>query len=125
MAISSKYRIGTEIRFPGGDALQTAYGSGTRATVTASVVSTAAVAVPAGARLLYVRSTGSVWLRFGSSGVAAADASDSSVLFPAGESVVPVPLDASREPNTHFRVLRAGSDDCFVQLESIPHVEGA
>lgn len=121
MAVRSKFRIGSAVEFPGGDSLQTAYGSGTRLTVTASAVSTVAGALPTDAQVMFVRATDSVWLRFGGSGVDAAAADSDSLLFPAGESVVPVPLDANRDPYTHVRVLRAGSEDCFVQFESIPH----
>lgn len=123
MAVGSKFKIGTQIAFPGGDALQTAYGSGSRLTVQATAASSSAGVLPSGARLLYVRASGSVWLRFGGAGIGAAAADDNSILFPIGESVMPVPLDANRDPYTHVRVLAAG-DDCYVQFESIPHVDG-
>jgi hypothetical protein len=49
-------------------------------------------------------------------GAAAVDAN--SILFPAGEAPVRIPL-ISDVPATHFRVIRASGSDAFVQLESV------
>ena len=124
MAVRSRFRVGRTVEFPNGHPLQAAYGSGGRVTVTASDTSTAEAALPTGSRVLFVRASDSVWIRFGNTGMGVASAADTSILFPAGEAVVLVPLHTDGNPFTHFRVLRVGSVNCFVQIESIPHVDG-
>lgn len=106
-------------RFPGGDSVQTVSLSGERTTVTVTDTSSAEAELPAGSSIVYVRSTVDIWIRFGNTGVDAADASDNCVLFPAGESVVMVPLDGSQVPYDFVRVIRAGSVDGVAQFERI------
>lgn len=108
-------------RFPNGAPVPIVYPSGVRVTEPAvSVSSTAAAALPAGSILIEVRATQSVWLRFGPSGVAAADTSSDSILFPAGEKVIPVPVIAGVVA-THFRAILSSdaTADANVQIERI------
>jgi hypothetical protein len=122
--IRARYRVGRTVEFPNGHPLQAAYGTGDRVTVTASDTSTAEAALPTGARVLFVRASDAVWIRFGNTGMGAAAADDDSELFPAGVAVLLIPLHTNGEPFTHFRVLRVGSENCVVQVESIAHVDG-
>lgn len=108
-----------------GGTVPTVYLSGVRVTVTASSTSTSEAALPAGAVAIIIRALEGVWIRFGETGLGAASADDNSVLFPAGESVIPVPLvSADGSPATHFRVLRATANDTPVQIERINTVSG-
>lgn len=102
-----------------GDALAVVYPSGTRVNATAAVASTAEAAMPASARVIELRCTLDIWIRFGNTGVGAAAADANSILVPAGEKVMPVPVDASNNPYDFFRVIRAGSADSAVQIERI------
>lgn len=97
----------------GGEPIQVAVGTGARANLTAGSTSSNA-ALPTGAKnYVIVRATDAVWLNFGTSGVTASAAA-SSQLFVAGETVVPVSSSA-----THAAVLRVGSADVPVQIETI------
>lgn len=90
-------------------------GSGYRTNLTAAVASSNA-ALPTGAsagQLVLVRSTDYIWLNFGTSGVTAS-AATSSTLVPPGEGAYLVPAGA-----THAAVLRVGSADAAVQIESV------
>lgn len=120
-AAKNPEKVTRSIRFPGGDPVQLVYGSGVRAVATAASASSAEVALPTGARLIEVRTTGSVWLRFGNTGMNAAASDENSILFPAGEKPMLVPIDASNLPYDFFRVLRAANEaaDVSVQIESI------
>lgn len=101
--------------------MQVVYGSGARVVATAASTSSAEAALPTGARVIEVRSTGAVWLRFGNTGMDAAAADANSILFPAGEKPMPVPLDSAGVPFDFFRVLRAASEsvDGAVQIEAV------
>lgn len=120
-AAKNPEKVTRSIRFPGGDPVQVVYGSGTRAVATAASASSSEVALPTGARLVEVRATGSVWLRFGNTGMSAAAADVDSILFPAGEKPMLVSLDANNLPYDFFRVMRAANEaaDVSVQIESI------
>jgi hypothetical protein len=111
-------KIGGGYKFPTGEAVQMLPLSGLRVNATAAVASTAEAAVPAGGALLMVRATGPIAIRFGNTGVGAAAVDANSILFPAGEAPVRIPL-VSDVPATHFRVIRASGSDAFVQLESV------
>lgn len=93
--------------------------SGVRVQVaTAGASSTAATALPTGARVIEVVLVGDVdaYINFGGDAVAAvADAT--SKLFVAGEKTMAVPLDASGVPYTHFAVIRRQSTNVLVQIE--------
>ena len=111
-------KIGGGYKFPSGDSVQMLPLSELRVNATAAVASTAEAAVPAGAHLVMVRATGPIAIRFGNTGVGAAAVDANSILFPAGEAPVKIPL-VSDVPATHFRVIRASGSDAFVQLESV------
>lgn len=111
-------KIGGGYKFPNGEAVQMLPLSGVRVNATAAVASTAEAAVPAGSRLLVVRATGPIAIRFGATGVGAAAVDANSMLFPAGEAPVSLPM-AADVVATHFRVIRASGSDAFVQLESV------
>ena len=111
-------KIGGGYKFPNGEAVQMLPLSELRVNATAAVASTAEAAVPAGAKLVMVRATGPIAIRFGNTGVGAAAVDANSMLFPAGEAPVKIPL-VSDVPATHFRVIRASGSDAFVQLESV------
>lgn len=116
-------KVGTYIQFPNGDAVQTVFLSGFRSNATAGATGSSEVAVPTGARLLAVRATDAVWLRFGNTGMPVATADANSILFPAGEAVIPVPL-LNGVPYTHFSVMRVGDVDVPVQVEQVSVVNG-
>ena len=102
------------LRFKDGQAIQVLQGSGTRVNATAAVASTAEAAIPAGGTVLLCRATDAIWIRFGTTGMGAAAADANSILFVGGEAPIPLP-----DGTTHFRVLRVGSADVAVQLESV------
>ena len=112
-------RISREVLFPSKRPLQVVYGSGTRVNATAGAASTSEAALPSSSRVIEVRATDAVWIRFGNTGMGAAAADENSILFPAGEKVMPVPLDANGNPYDYFRVLRVGSTDVPVQIERV------
>lgn len=112
-------RISRSVQFPGGETCQIVYGSGSRVNATADAAGTAEAALPAGAKLIELRATDSIAIRFGNTGMGAAAIDANSILFPAGEKVMPVPLDASGNPYDFFRVIRTGSADVYVQIEKI------
>jgi hypothetical protein len=111
-------KIGGGYKFPGGDTVQMLPLSGVRVNATAASSSTSEAALPAGAALLMVRATGPMAIRFGNTGMGAAAIDANSLLFPAGEAPVKVPL-ISDVPATHFRVIRASGSDAYVQIESV------
>lgn len=114
MELVSPQRLANSTQFAGGEPLQIVNGTGTRVNATATASSTSAAAVPTGGNVLMIRAPASIWIRFGASGVGAAAADANSILFVSGEC--PYLLKAGE---THFRVLRVGSDDVPVQLESV------
>lgn len=93
-----------------------------RVNATATAASTAEAALPTGARLVVVRATGPMAIRFGNTGVGAAAVDANSMLFPSGEAPVAVPLHSDGTPYTHFRVIRASGSDAFVQIEGVVHL---
>jgi hypothetical protein len=101
------------IKFPTGETAQVIAASGTRVNATAGETSTAEAAVPAGSRVLIIRATDAIWIRFGATGMSAAAADANSILFLGGEAIYQL-----KDGETHFRVLRVGSADVAVQLES-------
>lgn len=110
----SPQRTSQYAAFPGGVPIQIVQGTGTRVNATAGAASTSAVAIPAGGNILLIRATDSIAIRFGASGVGAAAVDADSILFISGEA--PYVLKAGE---THFRVIRVGSADVAVQLESV------
>lgn len=96
-----------------GNAVQALIGSGNRANITAGAT-TSRTTVPTGtAFMVLVRATDWIAINFGTSGVnAAVDAT--STLFAPGEAPLRVPTST-----THFAVIRVGSSDVAVQLESL------
>lgn len=111
-------KLGGVYKFPNGDAVQMLPLSGLRINATAGVASTAEAALPAGAVMVVLRATGPVAIRFGNTGVGAAAIDANSILFPAGEAPVKIPL-VSDVPATHFRVIRASGSDAYVQFENV------
>lgn len=112
MANPKKLAMG--LRFMGGDSVQMLQGTGTRVNATAASSSTAEAVVPAGGEVLIIRATDVVAIRFGATGVGAAAVDANSILFLGGEA--PYVL---KDGETHFRVIRVGSADVAVQLESV------
>jgi hypothetical protein len=110
----SPQRAANYSQFPGGIPIQIVLGTGTRVNATAGAASTAAVAVPAGGNILLIRATDSIAIRFGGASVGAAAVDADSILFISGEA--PYVLKTGE---THFRVIRVGSSDVAVQLESV------
>ncbi len=114
MAYSNPRRVASYCLDAQGNALPYLVGTGTRVNATASSSSTAEAAVPSGGSVLIIRATAPIWIRFGATGVGAASAAATSILFMTGEA--PYTLG---DGETHFRVLRVGADDVAVQLESV------
>lgn len=114
MSFNQRQAAGSVVQFPGGDAAQCFVPTGTRVNATAGAVSTAEAAIPDGGRVLMIRATDAIWIRFGPAGVGAAAADENSVLFVAGEA--PYVL---KQTDAVFRVLRVGAADVAVQLESV------
>lgn len=109
-------RLSRKVSYNDGDAVPIVIGTGTRVNATAGVASTSEAALPSGAAgsVVIVRATDAIWIRFGATGVGAAAADANSILFLGGEAPILTPDNA-----THFRVLRVGSSDVAVQLESV------
>lgn len=107
-------RVATYTSYPGGYPVQSLIGTGTRVSATAGAASTAEAAIPSGGNVLLIRATGAIAIRFGATGVGAAALDADSILFVAGEA--PYVL---RTGDAFFRVIRAGSADVSVQLESV------
>lgn len=110
----SPQRTAQYAAFPGGVPIQIVQGTGTRVNTTATSSSTSEAAVPAGGNILLIRATDSIWIRFGATGMGAAAADANSILFISGEA--PYVLKTGE---AFFRVLRVGSADVGVQLESV------
>lgn len=124
MATSGPSTVGRMIRYPNQDAVPTVHISGSRTTVQATSTSTTESALPTGSVVVAIRAIEPIWIRFGLTGIGAAAADDNSVLFPAGESVIPVPYSSDGVLATHVRVLRAAAEDTPVQFERINTVSG-
>jgi len=107
-------KLSRQISFPDGSPVPVVMGTGTRVNATAASSSTSEAAIPAGGLVMFVRSTDFFWLRFGTTGMGAAAADANSILVPGGEGIVHAP-----DGTTHFRVLRTGSADVGVQLETV------
>lgn len=109
-------RVNGVYQFGNGNAVQMLPLSGVRVNATATVASTSEAALPAGAAggIAVVRAVEAIAIRFGTTGMGAAATDSDSILFPAGEAPVPVPVGS-----THFRVIRVGSADVAVQLETV------
>ncbi len=107
----------------GRSAAQFLQGNGSRLTLVATDTSTAAAALPAGAKLLIVRALAPIWLRFGTSGMDAAQAGDDSILFVQGEAPQVVPK-VGTALMTHVRIVRADDEveEAAVQLEQVATV---
>lgn len=76
--------------------------------------------LPAGSKVIELRITDSVYLRFGDSAVGAAAADTNSILVPAGEKIMVVPAASNPEvPYTYFRAIRVGSTDVALQIEKV------
>ena len=112
-------KISGAYRFPTGEAVQMLPLSGSRVNATAATASTAEAALPSGARLLMIRATGPIAIRFGQTGMGAAAVDANSILFPAGEAPIQVPLHTDGTPHGYFRVIRASGSDAFVQVEMV------
>lgn len=112
-------KVGGGYKFPNGEAVQMLSVSGSRVNATAATASTAEAALPTGARLILLRATGPVAIRFGQTGMGAAAVDANSILFPAGEAPLQIPLHTNGEPHGFFRVIRASGSDAFVQIELV------
>lgn len=111
--------------FGNGQAVQMLPLSGVRVNATAATASTAEAALPTGARLVMVRATGPMAIRFGNTGMSAAAVDANAILFPSGEAPIAVPLHTDGTPYTHFRVIRASGSDAFVQIEGVQMLASA
>jgi len=111
---TSPQRLSNAVSFFGGDKAQFLQGTGTRVNATAAAASTAAAAIPSGGNVLLIRATDAVAIRFGASTVGAAAVDANSILFCPGEAPYVV-----KSGETHFRVIRVGTADVPVQLESV------
>lgn len=112
-------KTGSGYKFPNGESVQMLVPSGSRVNATAAVASTAEAALPTGARLIMLRATGPCAIRFGQTGMGAAAVDANSILFPAGEAPIQVPLHTDGSPHGYFRVIRASGSDAFVQIEMV------
>lgn len=111
---TSPQRLAQAVQFFGGDKAQFLQGSGTRVNATATAASTAEAAVPTGGNVILIRATEAVAIRFGATGMAAAAVDANSILFCPGEA--PYVLKTGE---AFFRVIRVGTADVPVQLESV------
>jgi hypothetical protein len=116
----SRLKVGRQVHYPDGSPVPTVFLSGGRATVAATDASSAETAIPTGAQVIAVRASVCVWIRWGATGMDPAAEDDDSQLFPPGEAVIPVPI-VDDVLATHFRVLREGATDGYVQVEQINH----
>jgi len=80
---------------------------------TTDALTTAAIAIPAGAEWVEIRATDVCYINFGTSGVVAAT-DNTSQLFPAGEKVQKLPVGT-----THYAVIRASSNNVTLQMEKL------
>lgn len=102
-----------------GEQLPIYEGTGTRVNITATATATAAAALPGtGTKLVEIRATDAVWVKFGTDSVAA-DTTSASILWTPGSAPVVVPLDGSGDPYTHISCMRVGAADVPVQVEQI------
>lgn len=107
-------RLATLAQFVGGAPAQFLVGTGTRVNATAGAASTNEAAIPSGGNILLIRATDAIAIRFGPTGVGAAAVDANSILFCPGEA--PYVLKTG---DAYFRVIRVGSADVAVQLESV------
>jgi len=75
------------ICYPTGEPVPIVYYSNTRVNATAASTSSAEAALPTGFRVIEIRATDFIWLRFGNTGMGSAAADSNSVLFAGGEKV--------------------------------------
>lgn len=120
--MANPVKLSRSLQANNGDAIPVVWGSGSRVNATATAASTAEAALPTGATLIELRATDAVAIRFGNTGMGAAAVDANSILFPAGEKVLPVPLDSSGIPFDYFRVIRVGAEDVPVQIELV-HIQ--
>jgi hypothetical protein len=116
---SPKIKAGYAVASPVPHPLQIPVYTGVRTQHAGAAASSLAVEIPTGAKIIEIRATEAVWIRFGTSGVGAAAADENSMLFPAGVSVMATPFSSAEIASTHVRVIRAGSSDSVVQIEEI------
>jgi hypothetical protein len=88
--------------------------TGRRVNQTVGSSSSAATALPAGAKIVELRLTDAIYLRFGDTSVGVAAADVNSDLVVGGEKLVVVPDGA-----THFRAIRVGSADVALQIAEV------
>ena len=112
-------RIAAAATFPNDKAAPLAKYTGTRINATAGVASSAEAALPLNAKVIEIRCTDSIWIRFGATGMGAAAADANSQLVPPGEKIQLIPYSSGTTVSTHFRVLRVGSADVLVQIEVV------
>ncbi len=93
--------------------------TGARVNATVSSSSTAAAEIPAGSRVIELRITDSVYIRFGDSDVGAAAADTNSILVPAGEKIMIVPGPSEEVHYKYFRAIRVGSTDVALQIAKV------
>lgn len=98
--------------YPNGSPTPVYIGKGNRVNANSSGSATSAAALPTGSRLVVIRSTESVYLAFGTGSVSAV-ADETSILFLAGELVLPVPEGA-----THFSIIQVTTAGVF-QIEQL------
>lgn len=102
-----------------GEPLPIYEGTGTRVNATATATATAAAGLPGtGTKLVEIRATDAIWIKFGTGSVAA-DTTSASILWTPGSAPLVIPLDGSNDPYTHFSCMRVGSSDVPVQIEQI------
>ncbi len=116
---SPKVKAGYAVASPVAHPLQIPFYTGSRTNHSGGAASSSAEAIPAGAKIIEVRATQPVWLRFGTALVGAAAADANSMYFAAGEKVFAVPFSSGETFSTHVRIIRAGASDAVVQIEEL------
>lgn len=115
---NNPYRLARALLAINGAPLPIAYGNQTRVNATSGAASTAQAALPAGAKVILVRTTTDIALRFGNTGMAAAANDANAVLVPAGEVVMFVPLDGTGVAYDYFRLIQITAAGT-VQIEGV------
>jgi hypothetical protein len=114
-----KIKAGYAVASPVPHPLQIPVYTGSRTNHAGAAASSTAEPIPSGARIIEVRATQPVWLRFGTSSVGAAAADANSMYFAAGVAVFAVPFSSAEIFSTHVRIIRAGGTDAVVQIEEL------
>ncbi len=118
MSRTRAHRLIAAANFPSELAAPVVQYEGTPVNATVGANSTLGTQLPPGAKVVELRMTDSIYIRFGHSDVGAAAADTNSELVLAGEKILVLPLVGDAIA-TFFRAIRVGSADVALQIKKV------